>query len=63
MNFILCGANYQKNTLKKYLSKECSFEEQRIERIKELYLKRNINLSSEKALKVFDYYLCNYELN
>lgn len=47
----------------RYLAKECSFEEQRIERIKELYLKRNINLSSEEALKVFDNYLRNYELN
>lgn len=53
----------RKKTLKKYLAKECSFEKQRIDRIKELYLKRNINLSSEEALKVFDYYLRNYELN
>jgi len=47
----------------KYLAKKCSFEEQRIERIKELYLKRNINLSSEEALEAFDYYLRNYELS
>ncbi|AKB27699.1 2-haloalkanoic acid dehalogenase [Methanosarcina siciliae T4/M] len=46
---------------KRYLAKKCSFEEQRIERIKELYLIRNINLSNEEALKVFDYYLFNYE--
>lgn len=47
----------------RYLAKECSFEEQRIERIKELYLKRNISLSSGEALKLFDYYLRNYELS
>lgn len=47
----------------RYLAKECSFEEQRIERIKELYLERNIDLSSEEALKMFGYYLRNYELS
>lgn len=47
----------------RYLAKQCSFEEQRIGRIKELFLKRNINLSDEEALKIFSHYLCNYELS
>ncbi|MHC1755207.1 MAG: HAD family hydrolase [Methanosarcina sp.] len=47
----------------RYLAKECSFEEQRIERIKELYLKQNINLSNEDAIRIFNYYLYNYELS
>ncbi|MBE6023436.1 MAG: HAD family hydrolase [Cellulosilyticum sp.] len=70
---VLCAEFYDNRTISvnerinlrinfsRYLSKKCTFEEQRANRIKELFNDIGIELTDVEALNKFEYYLFNYE--
>ena len=55
--------NITSEKYEKYLNNEISFEQQRIERMKDLFLYYSVNITDEEAKERFKYYYKTYEKN